>query len=277
MKINLKKLLSLKNVSITELSELTKISRSTLTPLARESNLLGKTKIETLERICEALEVNFSELVYEEVSVKVIFFKKIGGLDKEEIDDCYEAYFICKLSIETQFKKEYLYLSISSTYPLSTKQSLYNVEIMDDLDFLLMERASKSTFEELCIDKMSIFNSADVIKDDLLLLLTRAISEPIKNEIISMQDIFVKQDKWLDASSSIGFRKDERIREYKETEELFILWNLYNELSFDFEYLNSGEINSLPFSYVVDINSFQIKSPSFGKNYNLNEWYNSLK
>lgn len=63
MNIHLKQILDKRKISITELSEATGISRSTLSPLYNSYTLPTKTRFNTLERICEKLNIEMNELI----------------------------------------------------------------------------------------------------------------------------------------------------------------------------------------------------------------------
>ncbi|CAI3338409.1 helix-turn-helix transcriptional regulator [Enterococcus cecorum] len=63
MKIHLGKLLNEKGLTISELHQLTGIARTTLTPLSKEEILPSKTRFDTLDKICNALNIDESELL----------------------------------------------------------------------------------------------------------------------------------------------------------------------------------------------------------------------
>ena len=50
-------------MSVNELHKLTGISRTTLTPLSETNTLPSKTRVNTLERICEKLNIEMNELI----------------------------------------------------------------------------------------------------------------------------------------------------------------------------------------------------------------------
>jgi len=60
------------SMSVNELSKVTGLSRTTLTPLAASNEVPSKTRLQTLLKISEALHVPLSRMVFESISMDVL-------------------------------------------------------------------------------------------------------------------------------------------------------------------------------------------------------------
>lgn len=63
MKLLLSEILNERNISVNQLHKLTGISRTTLDPLSKTSELPSKTRFETIERIAKTLDVPVNEII----------------------------------------------------------------------------------------------------------------------------------------------------------------------------------------------------------------------
>lgn len=63
MNIHLKQILDSRKISITELSDMTGVSRSTLSNLCNSYILPPKTRFNTLDRICDKLNIPMNQLI----------------------------------------------------------------------------------------------------------------------------------------------------------------------------------------------------------------------
>lgn len=112
MKIFLRQILDRKNISVSELSKLSGIGRTTLSELANTRVLPDKTKIETISRLCNTLNVATSELIAE----KSPYISKIS-ISKTNVgyDTGYNADFSTSVFANLSVKLSYIVKTIINT------------------------------------------------------------------------------------------------------------------------------------------------------------------
>lgn len=93
---NIKKIMLDKNMSFTELQIKTSISKSTLSPLVNSDEIPKKTKLDTLERIANALETSVDKLL--STHIKLSDFT----IEANKIEDKQKDYFL-KFSYKNYF------------------------------------------------------------------------------------------------------------------------------------------------------------------------------
>jgi DNA-binding Xre family transcriptional regulator len=98
MNIYLNEILAERNISITELSKLSGIGRTTLSELNNSYTLPLKTKFDTLDKLCKTLEIALNDLIQEESMVKIVEIlpkndenEKLSGYCSVEMKQGYEV------------------------------------------------------------------------------------------------------------------------------------------------------------------------------------------
>lgn len=209
MKNKLYNVLKEKKVSISELSNKTKLSRTTLTALTKDDILLRKTKIGTLETIAKALNVFVSEIIGDNFEAKIVtllrvseddfskFFSKTPNLDG--VDDL-EFIYIVKVAIYTESSIKYLYLSLSTYYSrFSEVEANWNkldnhyrkldcpnsflINVLDEIDFLILKKQNSVFFEELNMPSPNqLINEYDLLKYNLIPVILKTLGLRLKEE-----------------------------------------------------------------------------------------------
>lgn len=105
MKSNIKKIMTSQNLTVSDLSKRTGISRTTITPLYKGDMLPTKTRIDTLIRISKALNVTLSDLFFEE-NYKVSLTKEGIKIDEYyDFDSFYTdllPYYLFPIDVHTE-------------------------------------------------------------------------------------------------------------------------------------------------------------------------------
>lgn len=131
MKIKLRNILEEKKLGITQLQNLTGVSRSTLTPLSKTDILPSKTRFDTLEKICEKLEITESELLSFSNDWK-FSLDKIVHLDKQvrEEENLQESYLAFYTADNSMFKRYFcLDVTVSFVYPSEFSDEAFKFRI----------------------------------------------------------------------------------------------------------------------------------------------------
>lgn len=117
MKIHLGKLLNEKGLTISELHQLTGIARTTLTPLSKEEILPSKTRFDTLDKICNALNIDESELLSFEDEWEISLLDAIKNYQESgwNINGYIEKYFLVFIAKRNDIER-YFALNILLEY-----------------------------------------------------------------------------------------------------------------------------------------------------------------
>lgn len=130
MKIHLGKLLNEKGLTISELHQLTGIARTTLTPLSKEEILPSKTRFDTLDKICNALNIDESELLSFEDEWEISLLKAIKRNQESGIhtngDGYTEKYFLVFIAKRNDIER-YFALNILLEYDF-TEEIEYEID-----------------------------------------------------------------------------------------------------------------------------------------------------
>lgn len=134
MKSNIQKIVQESKLSISELSKISGLSRTTLSPLVNSDTLPEKTRIETLKRISKALHITISELFEEE---PYTFVKLNEGI---EIDKFfypqllypYEApYLLLPFTVKTETQNFTSFVTLDPVISVKAKDKLRLKSIID--------------------------------------------------------------------------------------------------------------------------------------------------
>lgn len=122
MKIHLKKILKDRNITVTQLQNLTGISRSTLTPLTKSDLLPSKTRFDTIEKISKNLRVSEDTLLEFELP-KITLADEI--ILNNEVSD-YLA--IVKFCLDYKYTSKILYFSVVGRYVPSPEEEYEDMQ-----------------------------------------------------------------------------------------------------------------------------------------------------
>lgn len=135
MKSNIKEIVRERRFSISELSKITGLSRTTLTPLVRSDILPDKTRVETIKKISIALNTPISDLFEEE---PYTFANLIDGI---KIDDFfysqllypYEApYFMLPFTLKTETQNFTSFITIDPVISVKNEDKIRLKKIIDN-------------------------------------------------------------------------------------------------------------------------------------------------
>lgn len=138
MKNNIQKILKDRNLSVSWLQNKSKISRSTLDPLIKSDKIPEKTKIETLNRVANALDISFYELLglNNKISDTLNHNFKINLIEHDKkIDALYnELKIIDVLILEARFSEnEACYFLVNVSYEFEHYFVKENKKLMREL------------------------------------------------------------------------------------------------------------------------------------------------
>lgn len=143
------KLLKEKHMSVNALSKATGLSRTTLTPLARDSEIPNKTRIETLETIAKALRLTVFELLDSSLSITdvqifpILHAKKVALLEGESnvFGTSKKTVSMGTISCEIQGFTEPLWFA----YDFESVGGLY-IDLLSSYDLLLLSTQSEQNW-----------------------------------------------------------------------------------------------------------------------------------
>ncbi|ALS02372.1 hypothetical protein ATZ33_13545 [Enterococcus silesiacus] len=278
MKNKLYTLLKEKNVSISELSNKTGLSRTTLTALTKDDILLSKTKVGTLETIAKALNTFVCDITNENFQVKIEHLLRVSQDDflkffsKEpnfkHVDDLAFIY-VVKLAVYTESAKKILYLSLSTyylrfseiaeiwdsldnNYRKSDCPQTFSVNIMDDIDFLLLKKQHSNFIKDLNINpSQDLITEYDLIKYNLFPVIFESLGERLKKEFLSLN------------KEILNYYKNDEI--WMPDLVIFNLETIVNGCDIEINLLPNYEIE-VPFIYGYSFSSKKVIQPKILKN-----------
>ncbi|MBS7576829.1 MULTISPECIES: helix-turn-helix transcriptional regulator [unclassified Enterococcus] len=115
MELYLNEILAEKGISINQLHKITGISRTTLDPLSKEKIVPKKTRIDTLNRIAEALNINLNELISFSKVNEQEFNIKLHEVIKHDYL-AYENSFMDRLLLEVSNGNKIFYAYVTASY-----------------------------------------------------------------------------------------------------------------------------------------------------------------
>ncbi len=153
MKIHLGKLLNEKGLTISELHQLTGIARTTLTPLSKEEILPSKTRFDTLDKICNALNIDESELLSFEDEWEISLLDAIKKYQESTItlNGYIEKYFLVFIAKRNDIER-YFALNIILEYDFTEEiaEKIYNkIDKKADEQGLSINRLLFKDFDEI--------------------------------------------------------------------------------------------------------------------------------
>lgn len=147
MKSNIPNLMSNSNITVSDLSRETGLSRTTITPLSKNTELPVQTRIDTLLKIASALRVPISALYDESIHWDVNkIYKVSNGLDGMLRLDAY----IIKMTNQISYKNKPLFISIKVNPEINI-----NLEFLDNIDFEIISYVNKDVFDEININSLN--------------------------------------------------------------------------------------------------------------------------
>lgn len=226
MKLYLNKILEERNMSVNQLHKLTGISRTTLDPLNKVNTVPGKTRMETLQKIADELEIELSELISFDNDFE------IDKLDIIPIDSFQylNDYYWLKVYPKDQCIKPYLltlilYLDFSGSVKAKFPLEIYDtVQEINDYEMRKNKFLKTNFYDEKILLSIEIndgfYNFSDYDSEEFILknkdelnfqqlysILDRSFSEKLVNKIIEQLPLFeIKTEKQF---SSVPVPKQE--------------------------------------------------------------------
>jgi len=93
------KLMADHKMSVYELSKITGLSRTTITPLANSEDVSPKTRIETLQKIAQAFNTSVLRLIYDDLKIQLVSDLELDDGDKSTVNPI-----LFKLKYESETK-----------------------------------------------------------------------------------------------------------------------------------------------------------------------------
>lgn len=148
MKSNIPNLMNRSNISVSELSRKTGLSRTTITPLNKNDELPVQTRIDTLLKIASVLNVPISALYSEPMHWDVErIYKVSNGLN----GTLKQVAYIIKMTNKPSYGNKPLFVSIT-IHMMGTNIDL---EFMDTTDFNIISYINKKCFDEINVESLN--------------------------------------------------------------------------------------------------------------------------
>lgn len=147
MKSNIPNLMNRSNISVSELSRKTGLSRTTITPLNKNDELPVQTRIDTLLKIASVLNVPISALYSEPMHWDVErIYKVSNGLNGA----LKQVAYIIKVTNKPTYGNKPLFVSITIHMG-----SYIDLEFMDTTDFNIISYINKKCFDEINVESLN--------------------------------------------------------------------------------------------------------------------------
>lgn len=232
-------MLNKKNLTITEVSNETGIARSTLTPIVNTPEKVKSIRFDTMDKLCNYLNIKLSELIeYKPDNDKITIKKVFPSLNKR--------FGVFLLKRETTYKDEYGYLSfLIEKHHEEAGKYLVTLEIMNEKELEILNK-------NLSMHNLTKLNK-DVDQNQLRDVLKDLDRESLATLSIKISSFFVSSDY------------------YEPIENIELYWGLGHIMfgrfqnTFTFEYDKDNEV----FKDISEINDLEHEKH---RNHNILRW-----
>lgn len=236
MKLRLRELLDEKNISVSELSALTGIGRTTLSNLANSEKLPEKTKYETIKKICKSLYILPTDLLKNEpLHILGAEYIRLGDLDeKDGFVDYKTPVYIVRTPVKSEYGifETYWRLSSDFSYPVLTKEQELELAELEKKNFSEQEPPLSHDSYRIYISKPPLISSFSLQATDLKRDLTSVPFPISKNtitiEVNTMSDFLNFKDFYIDIYKFLRSRAKAHDFSYREQIRVHTYVGFYN-------------------------------------------------
>lgn len=273
MKNNIANILEEKQMTISELSKNSKVGRTTLSEIINSPTIPEKTKIQTLQKVAQALNVNFKSLFSEEIYFEVIYWKYLNDfLDLNKESDLKKSgnnYFLFHL-IVLKISSETIKMNI----PLIAQEYLpdgfvLTTQFLSNLDLEMLKNKDIDAFNDLQkFGPFSIRHFSQICAEYDLTELSKPILESYKKEVIKTMNLRKKQEIQMQ-QYHLG---EVNPKDLEIPKEIYLNWE--SGFPFEFSFDSNNAAYPTPFSFKMLLAEGHVEKIKGKKNfYVMAEWY----